>query len=101
MLSSNQNAQRLTLNIQRSTKIVILSRAKDLSIEAKIIHGMCVVRDASVRSLTSFGTTGAVRRWALRLLLRKKKGLDQQIQSRPFEKLPRRCRLGGSPVPFS
>jgi hypothetical protein len=65
MLSSNQNAQRLTLNIQRSTKIVILSRAKDLSIEAKIIHGMCVVRDASVRSLTSFGTTGAVRRWAL------------------------------------
>jgi hypothetical protein len=45
-----------------------------------------VIRDASVRFLTSFGMTGAVRRWALgveRLVLRQKErpGSTNSIQA--------------------
>src|SRR4029077_16456317 len=77
------NVQRSTFNVQRSTKI-----------NSELKHWALDVRRSPRRSPAK-----AEVGWAFSVA-KKEKGLDRQSTQAFAEFLPRRCRLGESPVPF-
>jgi hypothetical protein len=78
-----KNVQRSTLNAQRSTKI-----------HSELKHWALDVQRSPRRSPAK-----AEADWAFSVA-KKEKGLDRQSTQAFAEFLPRRCRLGESPVPF-